>query len=53
MSLFDELIAEGLLPEDFEKQGGILLQNDGDGQGDFIAKWDSEKAIPKDYKVGK
>ncbi len=53
MSLYDELIKLGFEPADFEKQGGILLQNDADGQGDYIAKWESSKTIPEGYKVGK
>jgi hypothetical protein len=32
---------------------GIILQNDGDGYGDYIAKWDYSKPIPDDLKLGK
>lgn len=47
-SLVDLILAE--FPELteiplFEK--GIWLQNDSDGSGDYIAKWDYSKAIPE------
>ena len=29
-----------LKPEDFGPRGTILLQNDSDGKGDYIAKWE-------------
>jgi hypothetical protein len=42
MSLYDKIIA--LYPElnyeDFSPRGTIRLQNDSDGKGDYIAKWD-------------
>lgn len=31
----------------------VVLQNDSDGEGDFIAKWDYSKALPKGLKLGK
>lgn len=31
----------------------IRLQNDSDGEGDYIAVWDYEKPIPDGLKVGK
>ena len=31
----------------------IILQNDSDGLGDFIAKWEYEKPIPTGLKLGK
>lgn len=34
-------------------RGIIHLQNDGDGAGDYIAKWDYEKPIPQGLKLGK
>lgn len=33
--------------------GTIVLQNDNDGQGDFIAVWSYNKPIPKGLKLGK
>lgn len=33
--------------------GTIILQNDSDGAGDYIAKWDYSKPIPDGLKLGK
>jgi len=48
MSLYEKIIA--LYPElkfnDFFPIGTILLQNDSDGKGDYIAKWD-HPTLPK------
>lgn len=33
--------------------GKIIIQDDSDGQGDFIAKWDYDKPIPEGLKLGK
>lgn len=56
MSLYDQIIEaypeltfEDFLPID----GVILLQNDSDDLGDYIAKWDYSKPIPKGLKLGK
>lgn len=56
MSLYDELVAA--MPEltnvDFNPiNGTIELQDDSDGQGAFIAKWDYAKPIPQGFKLGK
>jgi hypothetical protein len=56
MSLFEQIVS--VYPElsntDFDPfHGIILLKNDGDGKGDFIAKWDYEKPIPTGLKLGK
>ena len=56
MSLFEELVEA--LPEltanDFHPiHGSIMLQDDSDGLGAFIAKWDYEKPLPKGFKLGK
>jgi hypothetical protein len=42
MSLYEKLIKlyPELTDEDFGSRGTILLQNDSDGKGDYIAKWD-------------
>jgi hypothetical protein len=55
MSLYDELVAvyPELTIDHFGDGGFILLQNDSDGAGDYIAKWDYEKPIPKGFKLGK
>jgi hypothetical protein len=31
----------------------IMLQNDSDGVGDYVAKWGYSKPIPKGLKLGK
>ena len=31
----------------------IILQNDSDGAGDYVAKWDYVKDLPKGLKLGK
>ena len=55
MSLYTEIIAA--LPDIGElflsKDETIILQNDSDGLGDYIAKWDYSKSIPKGLKLGK
>lgn len=55
MALYDDLVAA--LPElegseDFAN-GTIILQNDADEAGDYIAKWEYSKPLPKGFKVGK
>jgi hypothetical protein len=42
MSLYEKIIAlyPELTSDDFFPIGTILLQNDSDGKGDYIAKWD-------------
>jgi hypothetical protein len=41
MSLYDDIVNlyPELTPEDFGPRGTIVLQNDSDGRGDYIAKW--------------
>ena len=56
MSLYDDLV--DALPElteaDFAPTTGtILLQDDSDGEGAYIVKWDYDKPLPKGFKVGK
>lgn len=55
MSLYDDLVKA--LPE-LENSGAfnngiIILQDDSDGLGAFIAKWDYDKPIPAGLKLGK
>lgn len=33
--------------------GMIIIQNDSDGLGDYIAKWDYSEPIPEGLKLGK
>jgi hypothetical protein len=32
---------------------GIILQDDSDGQGAFIAEWNYSKPLPSQLKIGK
>jgi hypothetical protein len=38
---------------DFGPRGSIRLQDDSDGQGPYIAKWEYSKPLPGGMKVGK
>jgi len=53
MSLYEKIIAEYPelleMPDEFVN-GSIRLQNDGDG--DYIAKWEYSKPLPKGLKIG-
>ena len=56
MALYDDLLAA--LPEltnaDFAPMTGtIILQDDSDGKGAFICKWEYSKPLPAGFKVGK
>lgn len=53
MTLWEKIVAvyPELTNRDFDAV--IILQNDSDGKGDFIAKWDYEKPIPEGLKLGK
>lgn len=43
-----------LTDDDFNfMTGSIWLRNDGDGAGDYIAKWEYSKPLPKGMKIGK
>ena len=55
MDLFTELtkVYPELTVEDFGAKGSIELQDDSDGQGAYIAKWDYSKPLPDGMKVGK
>ena len=56
MSLFEDLktaIPE-LTDDDFHPvKGSIRLQDDSDGAGAYIAKWEYDKPIPAGLKLGK
>jgi hypothetical protein len=55
MSLYDDLI--DALPELVNSNsffdGTIILQDDSDGKGAYIAKWEYSKPIPAGLKLGK
>lgn len=55
MTLYEKIIA--LYPElneaDFAPRGTIRLQNDSDGRGDYIAKWEHPTlSRPTDEQLG-
>jgi hypothetical protein len=54
MTLYDQIIQD--YPELLDLilfDANIVLQNDSDGAGDYIAKWDYSKPIPTGLKLGK
>jgi len=53
MSLYDQIIEvyPELTDDDFIST--IMLQDDSDGLGDFIAEWNYEKPIPDGLTLGK
>jgi len=53
MSLYDEIIAvyPELTSKDFTTQ--IILQDDSDGVGAYIAKWEYSEPIPDGLTLGK
>jgi hypothetical protein len=55
MNLFEQIIQAypELTDKDFYPTGKISLQNDSDGLGDYIAKWEYSKPIPDGLKLGK
>jgi hypothetical protein len=53
--MYEKIIAlyPKLTDEDFGPRGTILLQNDSDGKGDYIAKWEHPTlAKPTDEQLG-
>jgi hypothetical protein len=55
MNLYDAIVAiyPELTSEDFGDRGTIILQDESDGLGAYIAKWEYSKPIPKGLKLGK
>ena len=56
MSLYEQIVEAypQLTNSDFDPAlGSILLRNDADAVGDYIAKWDYSKPIPTGLKLGK
>ena len=55
MDLFAEITKAypELTDEDFRPdKGSILLRNESDGKGDYIAKWEYSKPVPTGLKIG-
>lgn len=55
MQLWEQIIEAypEIKPDDNFRQLGIILQDDSDGQGAYIAEWNYAKPIPKGLKLGK
>lgn len=55
MELWEQIIAAypEIEPTDLFEELGIFLQDDGDGKGAYIAKWEYSKPIPEGLKLGK
>ena len=55
MELWEKIIEAypEISPTDNFIKLGIYLQDDSDGQGAYIAKWEYEKPIPTGLKLGK
>jgi hypothetical protein len=55
MELWEKIIAAfpEINPSDNFMELGIFLQDDSDGLGAYIAKWEYSKPIPKGLKLGK
>jgi hypothetical protein len=58
MELWEKIVAEypELADHDyaaFTIGGTVRLQDDSDGQGAYISKWEYSKPIPKGLKLGK
>jgi hypothetical protein len=55
MELWEKIIEAypEINPTDDFQELGIYLQDDSDGLGAYIAKWDYSKPIPEGLKLGK
>jgi hypothetical protein len=55
MTLWEKIIDvyPELTDSDFGRFGTIELQDDSDGLGAFIAKWEYLKSLPSGMKIGK
>jgi hypothetical protein len=55
MELWEKIVAAfpDIDPTDNFKSLGIYLQDDSDGVGAYIAKWEYSEPIPKGLKLGK
>ena len=55
MTIYDTIIEfyPELTEKDFGIMGSIELQDDADGKGVFIAKWEYSKPLPDGLKLGK
>ena len=54
MELWEKIVAKySEIDEKCFIDGTIILQDDSDGKGAYIAKWNYEQPIPEGLKLGK
>lgn len=54
MTLYDQIIEAYPELSDIKLfDQNVVLQNDSDGAGDYVFKWDYSKPLPKGLKLGK
>jgi hypothetical protein len=55
MTLYEQIVAvyPELTDADFGSFGSIMLKDDSDGAGAYIATWNYSKPIPDGLKLGK
>lgn len=55
MELWEKIIETypEIKPTDNFRKLGIYLQDDSDGEGAYIARWEYEQPIPEGLKLGK
>jgi len=55
MDLYNQIIEAypELTDKDFSPKGTIMLQDDSDGVGEYIAKWEYSQPIPEGLTLGK
>ena len=55
MTLYEKIVSvyPELTDKDFGSAGSIILQDDSDGLGAYIAKWEYSKPIPDGLSLGK
>ena len=55
MTIYEKIVEiyPELLDSNSFRDGTIILQNDSDGTGDYIAEWNYSESIPDGLKLGK
>ena len=55
MDLYNQIIEAypELTDKDFSLRGSIMLQDDSDGVGEYIAKWEYSEPLPEGLTLGK
>ena len=54
MSLYDDIkkVYPDISDAEFAPNGSIVLMNNSDDKGDYIAKWEYSKPVPNGLSVG-